>query len=131
MRITGRAAITGNNSHFVGSRGDCHCKHPDAEVAFKLICPDSSRMPGFIAFTKRGTSEPDIKTAPRWCPRKLTEEPRKIGKDEALRVIDTREPFGMFYLKEEQGYTGIDNRTGDAWTEDFPTKAKCLKWLTG
>lgn len=130
MQITGRAAVTSNNSHFVGSRGNCHCKHPEADAAFKLICPDSGRMPGFIAFTKRGTNEPDIKTAPRWCPRKLAEEPKEVSKAEAYRIIDTRRPQGMFFLKEGNGYTGIDNRTGDAWTEEFPTKAECPKWLT-
>lgn len=131
MAITGRAAVTGNNSHFVGTRGRCHCKHPEAEEAFKFLCPDSGRMPGFIAFTKRGSDEPDIKTAPRWCPRRMVEEPKEISKAEAYRVIDTRKPLGLFYLKEGEGYTGIDNLSGDAWTEEFKTKEECLKWLKG
>lgn len=44
-------------------------------------------------------------------------------------------PLGMFWLKDviegtgEERYVGIDNRGGDAWTEDFPTKGKCLGWL--
>ena len=24
---------------------------------------------------------------------------------------------------------GVDNSTGDAWTEDFPTLEECLAWL--
>lgn len=74
---------------------------------------------------------PDIKTAPRWCPRRLMMEPLEITKAEAYRVIDTRRPLGLFYLKEGEGYTGIDNLSGDAWTEEFKTKEECLKWLKG
>ena len=28
-------------------------------------------------------------------------------------------------------WTGIDNSTGNAWTEEFGTQAECLKWLKG
>lgn len=88
-------------------------------------------MEGFIAFTKGGSDEPDIKTAPKWCPRRLMETPREISKKAAYRVIDTRKPLGLFFLKEGTGYTGIDNRTGEAWTEEFTAKDDCLSWLKG
>lgn len=42
-----------------------------------------------------------------------------------------KRPLGLFYLKEGKGYTGIDNRSGNVWTEKFATKAECLKWLKG
>jgi hypothetical protein len=35
----------------------------------------------------------------------------------------------LFFVKEPTGYAGIDNMTGDAWTEDFKTKEECLRWL--
>lgn len=57
------------------------------------------------------------------------ETPREINKRTAYRIIDTRLPHGLFFLKEGTGYTGIDNLTGEAWTEEFQTKEDCLKWL--
>lgn len=130
MKITGRAAINGNNSHFAGSRGKCICTHPEAETSFGFLCSDSGRMPGFISFTVRGSDTPELKTSPKWCPRRLIVEPTKISKAEAYRITDTRKPLGLFFLKEGSGYTGIDNRTGDVWVEEFPTKTACLGWLT-
>lgn len=57
----------------------------------------------------------------------------KISKEEASRIIaNPREAErGLFYLKEDGGYVGIDNTTCDAWTEDFATKEACLDWLHG
>jgi hypothetical protein len=74
-----------------------------------------------------------------------------ISADEAKEIIETREPRGLF-LYIENGYVistgangnvnlvhigniddtkiiGIDNRTGDAWTESFDTYEDCVKWL--
>lgn len=28
-------------------------------------------------------------------------------------------------------YIGIDNSTGDAWTEEFPDLTECMMWLVG
>jgi len=49
--------------------------------------------------------------------------------EEASKIIETREPKGLFYLLDNGVHVGIDNRTGDAWTEDFKSKAACSKWL--
>lgn len=74
-----------------------------------------------------------------------------IDAKEAKEIIETREPRGLF-LYIENGYViptgvngnvnlvhigniddtkiiGIDNRTGDAWTEEFDTYEDCVKWL--
>ncbi len=74
-----------------------------------------------------------------------------ISADEAKEIIETREPRGLF-LYIENGYVistgangnvnlvhigniddtkiiGIDNRTGDAWTEEFDTYEDCVRWL--
>lgn len=52
------------------------------------------------------------------------------------RVIDSYnngkyEPTGMYYAYDDKAkkYIGCDNRTGDAWTEDFDTEKECLIWL--
>lgn len=57
------------------------------------------------------------------------DEIKKITKEEADKIIETREPKGMFILKDGKTFVGIDNRTGDAWTEDFKSKSACERWL--
>lgn len=55
-----------------------------------------------------------------------------VNEGEASKIIESRKPLGTFLVEREDGScVGIDNRTGDAWTEDFPDKEKCLKWLSG
>ena len=131
MKMIGRARYTSNNDHLNQPRGDCYCRHPEAEAAFRLILPRASRAISFIAYTRGGSNEPDIKTAPRWCPRMLACKPREIGKEDAAVIIERRHPYGLFYLKDGSVYVGIDNSDGNAWTEEFSMKRKCLEWLTG
>lgn len=128
MKLTGRAKSTRNNSHMALPRGDCFCEHPDAIAAFEMVCPRSPRMAGFIGYTAKNADKPSIKSTPKWCPRKMAESPMEVSKVQALQVIETRQPRGLFFVVGEV-VTGIDNRTGDAWTEDFATKRECLKWL--
>lgn len=53
-----------------------------------------------------------------------------IDRDQAMRVIDTRKPKGLFLLPESDGtFTSIDNETGDAWTENFSNKEAAEHWL--
>lgn len=58
---------------------------------------------------------------------------KKIISEEAFEIIDTRKPLGLFYVVQEceaaTFYTGIDNRTGDAWVEDFRSLETCEEWL--
>lgn len=61
---------------------------------------------------------------------------KRITKEEADAIIEARKPEGLFYLMSitdsgSKVFVGIDNRTGDAWTEDFKSKSACLKWLRG
>ena len=51
--------------------------------------------------------------------------------DDAIRVIETRVPHGLFYLDDNGAHVAIDNTTGDAWTEEFGTQAEAKIWLTG
>lgn len=44
---------------------------------------------------------------------------------------DRYQPLGLFYLQEGDKFVGIDNSDGNAWTEEFPDKESCLRWLRG
>ncbi len=48
---------------------------------------------------------------------------------EAIRIIRTREPIGLFIIYQKDGYIGLDNSKGYAWTEAFKTKEECEIWL--
>lgn len=54
---------------------------------------------------------------------------KKVSILEMGKIIETREPRGMFYCIENKRYVGCDNRTGDAWTEDFSSLDRCKRWL--
>ena len=41
------------------------------------------------------------------------------------------EPRGRYMAKDKEKWIGIDNTTGDAWTEEFSDAAACLAWLRG
>lgn len=62
---------------------------------------------------------------------------KKLTKEQVSSILNAGfetgkyKPTGRFYTKEGELYTGIDNSTGDAWTEEFKTKASCFKWLEG
>lgn len=59
----------------------------------------------------------------------------KVTPEEASKIIETREPRGLFYTidtiyeSDKKVYVGIDNTTGDAWTEDFKSLGACERWL--
>ncbi|WP_461206904.1 hypothetical protein [Clostridium sp. DL1XJH146] len=58
---------------------------------------------------------------------------KKISKDEANKIILGREPLGLFYtIEKSEGkniYVGIDNRSRDAWVEEFESLKACKKWF--
>ena len=53
----------------------------------------------------------------------------KITPEQAERIIETRDPLGLFYVRSGGIYIGIDNTTGHAWTEEFPNLRQCKRWL--
>lgn len=62
----------------------------------------------------------------------LENKTRYVSQAEALKIIKTRKPIGLFYTKESNGqYTGIDNSNGDAWVEEFRNPDICQRWLNG
>jgi len=54
-----------------------------------------------------------------------------ITEEQAGKIIDTREPYGRFIITGDGFFTGIDNTTHDAWTEDFKDIKNCLAFLNG
>lgn len=58
---------------------------------------------------------------PRWF--------RYVNQEKAFKIIDTRLPLGKFVQDTGVEIVGIDNETGDAWTEEFPNLEECLAWL--
>ncbi len=77
MGLMGRARLTSGTS-WGGPRGECWCKHPEAEASFAASGNRSASC--FIAFTAPGGSTPAIKTSPRWCPLKRPGATRSPGK---------------------------------------------------
>lgn len=54
-----------------------------------------------------------------------------INPGEAREIIDLRGRKGLFWTLENGRYIGIDNRDGNAWTEEFDTREACEQWLRG
>lgn len=53
-----------------------------------------------------------------------------ITAKQAKKVIETRKPLGRFvYVDKNKNFIGIDNRNGEAWTEEFQSLKKCVVWL--
>ena len=46
-------------------------------------------------------------------------------------IIERRTPAGKFmtFDGKTKKFIGCDNSDGDAWTEEFETLEKCVKWL--
>ena len=38
-------------------------------------------------------------------------------------------PVGLFYHQDKNTVIGVDNSTGEAWTEEFSSVKECLAWL--
>lgn len=41
------------------------------------------------------------------------------------------EPIGKYIARADGMFVGIDNSTGNAWTEEFRTADECIAWLLG
>jgi hypothetical protein len=54
-----------------------------------------------------------------------------ISLSEGLEVISepSQTKGRKFIMREAGGWTGIDNETGDAWTEHFESQKLCEGWL--
>lgn len=59
---------------------------------------------------------------------------RKVSPEYAEKIIEEKEPRGLFYFRKEDGWcTGVDNdnNTGFVITEEFWDEEECFKWLKG
>ena len=66
---------------------------------------------------------------PRFCQEECPLYKILISHEEASKIIETRQPHGKFYEIAGNRFIGIDNETGDAWTEEFPNLKDCIDWL--
>lgn len=59
---------------------------------------------------------------------KITE----ITKEEANKIIETKEPLGLFWYRDDEvnrGYIAIDNSSGEAFVERFVYRSDSYLWL--
>ena len=59
---------------------------------------------------------------------------KEVEISEINEIIERRTPLGKFYCfhyEKEKGafFIGVDNSTGEAWTEEFVTEDGCKQWL--
>lgn len=60
---------------------------------------------------------------------------RYIRRATALQMLAAGEvtgkykPPGRFIHRDGKKFIGIDNSSGEAWTEEFRTEAGCVRWL--
>ncbi len=92
-----------------------------------LTCPDCGRE-GKMQLVING------ETPVRYCPfcgciRESHSWYKEVGHEEALSIIETRKPLGLFVEDTGVEIIGIDNSDGSAWTEEFPDRLECLSWL--
>lgn len=56
-------------------------------------------------------------------------EIKEITKGEAFKIIESKEPEGLFWLIDGDIFIAIDNSRGEAFVEEFNDKEECLQWL--
>lgn len=59
---------------------------------------------------------------------KITE----ITKEEANKIIETKEPLGLFWYRDDEvnrGYVAINNSSGEAFVERFVYRSDSYLWL--
>lgn len=54
-----------------------------------------------------------------------------VTQEDLNRIIETREPRGLFFCMDEFKCTAVDNSEGTAWTEEFYVRIIAEKWLEG
>ncbi|MDD3230897.1 MAG: hypothetical protein PHE09_17025 [Oscillospiraceae bacterium] len=54
---------------------------------------------------------------------------QELTEEQMSEVIKTRRPTGKFYRQDGSTVVGVDNTTGDAWTEEFNDFDACIRWL--
>ena len=55
----------------------------------------------------------------------------EVDTKKATQIIETMQPIGLFYCYDRKLVIGIDNSTGESWTEEFKDLESCIDWLNG
>ena len=135
VSVPERSKPTKNNAHLEKPRGYCYCTHEGAKATFMLRSNygGGCKHGVGICWSVGASDTPSIKTAPVWCPRKLMYHPLLTSADRIRKVVETRMPHGLMWAYDGQSgkFIGVDNRTGEAWVEEFDRKRQCLEWLKG
>ncbi len=124
--------------------GKAHAYNNEFDVA--IHCENEQQMNEAISFdndacNKRGVSP--IEYFNRRAYDEKDESVSKLNSTEKIEVNQAEVDWIISYPKacknslfwhydENSGkYVGIDNTTGEAWTEEFDTKQECFDWLNG
>lgn len=54
---------------------------------------------------------------------------RMVNTDEAKRILEEKEPKGLFWTISSGMYVGIDNISGNPFTQRFRNKEECFQYL--
>lgn len=52
-----------------------------------------------------------------------------VSLPELQQIIQQFQPRGLFLAREGSILIAVDNATGDAWTEEFPSVPRAAAWL--
>ena len=53
----------------------------------------------------------------------------KVTHYELSRIVESRKPIGLFYAQIDNVFVAVDNRNGEAWTEEFTSEDEAVSWL--
>ena len=53
----------------------------------------------------------------------------QVSEEQLRRVIQTYAPRGLFLARAGRAWMAVDNSTGYAWTEEFRSRRKAVRWL--
>lgn len=56
-------------------------------------------------------------------------EIRMVSAATLRHVIQTSLPLGLSLTREARRWIAVDNADGNAWTEEFCSKGKAMRWL--
>ena len=54
---------------------------------------------------------------------------RKVSVEELHTVILDFHPHGLYLSREGNAWVAVDNSDGHAWTEEFVSRRKAVRWL--
>ena len=95
--------------------------------SFDRVFPRLSRA--YLVGSNNKAFQPNTTASQNLSPPEITPQAASELFASCDRNAGRYSPLGLFYLKEGAQYIGIDNSSGNAWTEEFSDLAACLMWL--